>query len=254
MSEAPAKKEFTAERQRLRRLFNGKPKKSAGDITNAELLQAIVELRDEFAALPQNKMPKNRDAAPATGEPAIAAESDENYKAQDVRIEIAQMVRIIARAKNEIAAISQPATDDDRLNRASNELDAIVIATETATDDILKANEEIGTLVDAIAARYPNDSEITTNAEQVAEHLIRIFEACGFQDITGQRITKVVNTLQFIQDRILAMIGIWGVEAFEDLPVSNPSKGEQDDERTLLNGPQLENEGITQEEINALFS
>ena len=52
----------------------------------------------------------------------------------------------------------------------------------------------------------------------------------------------------------LAMISIWGVDAFTDLPVALPSEdGATDDEKSLLNGPQLDNEGITQSEIDALF-
>ena len=44
-------------------------------------------------------------------------------------------------------------------------------------------------------------------------------EACSFQDITGQRVNKVVKTIRYIQDWIVAMIGIWDKEALIDLPV-----------------------------------
>ena len=42
--------------------------------------------------------------------------------------------------------------------------------------------------------------------------LLSGYTACSFQDITGQRTEKVVNVLRFIEQRINAMIEIWGVE------------------------------------------
>ena len=47
------------------------------------------------------------------------------------------------------------------------------------------------------------------------------------------------------------MINIWGAEAFMDLPVASDPSASGDD--SLMNGPQLQNQGITQDEINALF-
>jgi chemotaxis protein CheZ len=39
-----------------------------------------------------------------------------------------------------------------------------------------------------------------------------VYTACSFQDITGQRTEKVVKVWRFIEQRINAMIEIWGVE------------------------------------------
>ncbi len=85
----------------------------------------------------------------------------------------------------------------------------------------------------------------------MANEIIKIFEACNFQDSTGQRINKVVKTIHFIEEKILAMINIWGAEAFMYLPVASDPSASGDD--SLMNGPQLQNQGITQDEINALF-
>ncbi len=38
----------------------------------------------------------------------------------------------------------------------------------------------------------------------------RIYEACSFQDITGQRITKVVATLKTIERKVAHIIGTFG--------------------------------------------
>jgi len=78
-----------------------------------------------------------------------------------------------------------------------------------------------------------------------------IFEHSNFQDITGQRITKVVNTLKFVEERVDKMIDIWGREAFMEL--IDDDGGAVDEDGRLLNGPQQEGAGISQDEIDKLF-
>ncbi|MCH7795610.1 MAG: protein phosphatase CheZ [Proteobacteria bacterium] len=232
------RKEFSAERQlKIRRLGR------ENGVGNAELLHAIQELREEVAGLRQAQISQT-------------VELDEDHPAftesLEVRVEIAQMVRMIGRAKLEIASIKHPmAENDDRMKLAASELDAIVLATEASTQDILAASERMETLVRTITGLHPNDEEMTTLGDQMANEIIKTFEACSFQDITGQRINKVIKTIRFIEEKILAMINIWGAEAFIDLPVASDPSASGDD--SLMNGPQLQNQGITQDEINALF-
>jgi chemotaxis protein CheZ len=232
------RKEFSAERQLRIRQLGGE-----NGVGNAELLHAIQELREEVVELRQAQISQ---AAQLEGDHPVFAESLE------VRVEIAQMVRMIGRAKLEIASIKHPmAEEDDRMKLAAGELDAIVVATEASTQDILAASEQMETLVRTITGLQPDDAEMATLGDQMANEIIKIYEACNFQDITGQRINKVVKTIRFIEEKILAMIDIWGAEAFIDLPVASDPSASGDD--SLMNGPQLQNQGITQDEINALF-
>ncbi len=232
------RKEFSAERQlKIRRLGR------ENTVGNAELLHAIQELREEVVELRQAQISQ-----------AVELKEDHPVftESLEVRVEIAQMVRMIGRAKLEIASIKHPmAEEDDRMKLAAGELDAIVVATEASTQDILVASERMETLVRTITGLHPDDDEMATLGDQMANEIIKIFEACNFQDITGQRINKVVKTICFIEEKILAMINIWGAEAFIDLPVTVDPSANGDD--SLMNGPQLENQGITQDEINALF-
>ena len=240
MSFQQAIKEFSAERQiRVRRLGG------SDGVSNADLYLAIQDLRGEIAELRQQQAQTPRPADAAQAEPLAEEES------LAARIEIAQMVRMIGRAKIEIASIKHPRENDDRMQLAASELDAIVIATEASTEDVLGASEQIETYVRKITGLHPDDEEVATLGDQIANEIIKIFEACSFQDITGQRTNKVIKTIRFIEEKILALINIWGVDAFLDLPVHNqPAAGGDDG---LMNGPQLKNEGITQDEINALF-
>ncbi len=245
-------KEYSAERQIKMRRFN-----SGNSVTNLDVLEALNGLHDEIvsllAAQPEAPSAPAAPAAEAEAEAEAAAGDVPEFKESlDARIEIAQMVRLIGRAKLEIASIKHPmASEDDRMQAATNELDAIVLATETSTHDILTASEQIEHCIREISGLHPDDEAVTEQTDQVANEIINIFEACSFQDITGQRVTKVVKTLRFIEERILALINIWGIEAFADLPMpESPATGEHGE---VLSGPQLGNQGITQDEINALF-
>ncbi|MEH0071532.1 protein phosphatase CheZ [Pannonibacter sp. Pt2-lr] len=92
-------------------------------------------------------------------------------------------------------------------------------------------------------------------AQDIQEKVIQIFEACNFQDLTGQRITKVINTLRFIEERIIDMMNIWGgIESFNDLEVKMRAQAEGD--AALLNGPSLKTDSnvASQDDIDALFA
>jgi len=153
----------------------------------------------------------------------------------------------IKQTRGEITALHSKAVHDRDFNRASDELDAVVSDTESATETILGAAEAI----DEIAGKLGKDN--ASMEEEVAEiraQAIKIFEACNFQDITGQRISKVVNVLHFIEGRITSMLEIWG---------KAEGDGEYIDERTgddaLLNGPSLSDEVnvVSQDDIDSLF-
>lgn len=175
---------------------------------------------------------------------------------KDLRIELGQMIRVIAKAKRELSQIKHPGhgEDEDQITRASSELDEIVSATEAATNQILEATEGIEEHLlnlASIAMNLQND-EIVICGDRINQRVTTIIEACNFQDITGQRIAKVVRTMTFIEERVRAMIDIWGADAFSELPL--PKIVDEDDpEAHLLEGPQLSNQGITQDEIDDLF-
>ena len=210
-------------------------------VTNADLLRVLEEMRDGITV-------PNTNAPNATMETAQGGAEDEAVRAQ-----IGQMVMTIDKTKREIAAIKHPLSDDDPVVSASTQLDAIVDATEGATEDILDANEKIEDLVKRMVATDPDNGDLVGLGEEIGGHLVRMMEACSFQDITGQRVTKVVKTLSFIEERVAAIIGIWGPAAFESIPIDSSQPDEEKSDEQLLNGPQLENEGISQDDIDALF-
>ena len=78
-----------------------------------------------------------------------------------------------------------------------------------------------------------------------------MFEACAFQDITGQRITKILGALKFIEERINAMANLWGRKGLSEASV----RAEKDDRPAgeRLEGPALKGEGASQADIDKMF-
>ncbi len=162
------------------------------------------------------------------------------------------LARYIHRARAEIAALRPDDIRTSHIPAATDELDAVVGATEAATNAIMDACDGLT----AVTATLPADQ-----AAAVSEQVTKIFEACNFQDLTGQRITKVVRTLAHIEQRIEALIAAFG----EGATVSGPAPGASkppprtadrsaDPETDLLNGPAAPGEAIDQDEIDRLLA
>ena len=92
--------------------------------------------------------------------------------------------------------------------------------------------------------------EASAIAAEIGKQATEIMTACSFQDLTGQRISKVVNALRYIETRINAMIEIWGIDEAARVAATAPADNRPD--AHLLNGPQLEG-AADQSEIDSLF-
>ncbi len=165
--------------------------------------------------------------------------------ATDLRLyrELEGLTDYIRRARDEIAALYPEEIREEHLPKATDELDAIVKATEVATGTILEAAEAI----DAAAEKL--------GAGDVRDQVIRIFEACGFQDITGQRIKKVVTALGHIEARIIDLSRVFGDEVRKRRgDLDRFAKAEPSSDADLLHGPQLPGQGNNQDDIDALLA
>lgn len=253
MEHPPGKKLFTAEKQRMK--AHGTAYVATGATADSDaVLAAIAALQGEVRALDQYvRSQQGVGAAPEPSwEDALEA-SEGPLPAEDevklLRNEIRAMSLAIQQTKSEIAALRPHNSEDDRLMVVTQELDAIVTATEGATNTILEAAEKVDALAEQIEG-MGTDSASHQAASDIRDTVVNMFEACNFQDITGQRISKVVKTLQFIEERVNKMIEIWGAEGFSDV---GQNQEELDQDAALLNGPQLANQGVTQADIDKLF-
>jgi chemotaxis protein CheZ len=200
---------------------------------------------------PMDELPEPVSSNPTHSNRPGATEPDRD-DLELIRTQIEEMNEHIHKAKVQIASLRHPKAQDDRLVSAASELDAIVKDTEMATHTILESAEQIDDLTMTLKNSAPSDF-VADHVEQIAFIVTKIFEACNFQDITGQRINKVVSTLEFVEERVHNMISIWGEEAFSELPVPEVEEESRPEDADLLNGPQLEGEGISQDDIDKLF-
>ena len=160
--------------------------------------------------------------------------------------ELGDLVGEIGRAKAELLAMRPKTLSARDIPDATDELDAVVKATEDAAGRIMDAADTVGQLADDVDKKA---------AEKLRAVSTDLFEASSFQDITGQRITKVVGTLSHLEDRLSALAAAIGDEAIdEDEQEVFDEAGEVIDDDALLHGPQAEGEGNSQEEIDAILA
>ena len=149
----------------------------------------------------------------------------------------------IARAKREMAALQVPDIDAQQIPGATDELDAVLDHTAEATNEILDCCEALEKLATGLEA----EPAATVNAA-----VTRIYEACSFQDITGQRIGKVVAALKGIETRLSHISERFGGHTPPPPePVAGPPVTEG---RALANGPQLPGGGTSQADIDSLLA
>lgn len=130
------------------------------------------------------------------------------------------------------------------LTRVANELLAITDGTEQATQKILAAAEEIDQLANNLSAALKGKIEQGL-AQDIQDLVVRIFEACNFQDLNGQRVDKVMTTLKFIEDHITSVL-----DEIKTMSTLTSGDGAQ-----YLHGPRLEHDTghVSQLDIDAIF-
>lgn len=176
---------------------------------------------------------------------AVALQAEE----EAVRTEVAAMVRIVGQVRQEIATIA-PIDDRDEVADATAELDAVVQATEEATNRILAAVENAEENLKVLEGRVEDEADRVL-LDKIGGEMVEILEASTFQDLTGQRIRKVVGTLDQVRLRVLNLVNILGASSLVGLSVDVAD--EEDEEAGLLEGPQMDGAGLSQDEIDKLF-
>jgi len=204
-----------------------------------DILAELKAVRAEIARLGKTDM----RAEPAMQIPAA--------EARKLKIELDVIGEAIKQTKEEIVTLQDRGFDDSRITRVASELEAVVAGTEQATNQILKSAEYIDEAARNLSALLKNNYEKDL-VHDVQDRVTEIFEACNFQDLTGQRISKVVATLNMVEDHLARMTEIWSVIERFNAEAVQPAP---EDCGTSLSGPKLEGDAghASQEEIDKLF-
>jgi chemotaxis regulatin CheY-phosphate phosphatase CheZ len=162
--------------------------------------------------------------------------------AERMHLDLVDMANAISRTKTEIAAIKPAEDREGKIGIATDELDAIVGTTEKATSEILAAVERIQEIAWTLREQGTDPAVCDVLDKQASE----AYTACSLQDLTGQRIRRIVNVMRFLEARIDALIDI--------LRISEHDAPEAESDGLLLNGPARPGEGLGQSEIDDLIA
>jgi len=171
---------------------------SANTKVDPDLSARLDELRDTYG-----DTVKVEDVADVVGSLMSTMKGDISSADMELYSELESLATYIHSAKAEIAQLRPDDVKDKYLSSASDELDAIVEATADATNNIMDATEMVEAVMEEVGGE---------TSEKLMDATTKIYEACTFQDITGQRITKVVTALQHIEEKIDALVDAFGSE------------------------------------------
>ena len=235
------------------------PSADDGDVgpMHREIMTELRAIRAQMASIRNGAVPETAGAS-LTREAAEADALIETYRAQieqceKLKVELDLIHDAISRTKREIAVLHGKSFSGEEMAKVNGELGAVVGGTEEATQQILEAAESIDQAATALTkVNSPDQQKLLS--EEIQERVVSIFEACNFQDLTGQRIKKVMTTMKFIENHITVMMDIWGgVDAIKAHAPPIVDTREGDDK--LLNGPKLDGDvgHASQDDIDALF-
>ena len=257
MSPPPQKPVFSAE------LHLGRANGHSHSVAKANGAAAAPAAIDDLKAEIKRLAEKIDKLAPADGNVAVVRSmqsgemipvtAGDQAALEKVRHEVEAIAARITLTKQEIASLKHPLAKDDKLSSASMELSAVVKSTEEATQAIMQVAEHLDEIAREVTSLV-SDSYVVQRLNEMSESITKLYEACSFQDLTGQRITKVVKTIDFIEDRIETMQVIWGRKDIETMPLPDDDLHKKD-AGLVLHGPTDAAGGaISQDEVDKLFS
>src|SRR5665213_351319 len=215
------------------------PRDGEGALRHREFMTELQAVRDMIA--PRAEM--DRDS--------LERARAQIAEASAYKHELGLIYAAVERTRDEMSRFDEAAEGGEHFARASRELAAIAGGTERATQSILQAAEEIDQTAHMLSAALKSAHDQGL-AHDIADRVVQIFEACNFHDLTGQRVSHVMETLTFVEEHVARLLAIWHrVEQFT--PVV--SGVEADGDQHFLNGPKLpEDRGhSSQGDIDTIF-
>ncbi len=171
---------------------------------------------------------------------ALAQVDTGTERHQKLHADLTLLADYIQSTRSELVKTSGIDASRSFIPSTTDELDVVISETLRATAIIMDACESI----EKVAQTADNPVHIV-----LVKAVTSVYEACSFQDITGQRITKVIKTLKDIEKKVAESLASLGQSAAA--PLSDPGVPQRD---ALLNGPQLKGPAMSQDEIDKLLN
>jgi chemotaxis regulatin CheY-phosphate phosphatase CheZ len=206
-------------------------------VSAAESADRLKQIIDRL----HNEVTRLTDVAPSTQ--AV-------FQVAALKEELEGMAVLISETRAEVAGLLPAGVTHTRLTSASDELYAVVSATEQAAAEIMNGAEMIQEATEQLRVLPRSNPEFARKLQTLDGAVLDIFMACSFQDLTGQRIRKVVNALTYIEDRVLSLTKLW--QDVTDTAGKEAIPADRRVDSHLLNGPDLH--GLNQNDIDSLMS
>ena len=158
-----------------------------------------------------------------------------------VQEELENLLSNVSQTQDELVRLKPEKISGLWVGSVQAELDAVIKHTENAADDFLQAVEDL----QLIAASLPKKK-----ANQIQEVTTRMLEASTFQDISGQRLNNAKSEVREIDNCVAAVFAVLGHEVEAEAPKEAAVLSDED----LLNGPQQEGAGSSQDDVDALLA
>ena len=235
-----------------KRMFSAERYKHAQqdkDATLSDVMDAIRSLEATIGNKVSGPMENHGENGGAAGEEGAKT------PVEAIMAEIHAMNDHITLTKQEIAALKPADEANTTISTATEELSEVVKTTEEAANAILENAEQIDAIVAELRKKIPegDPDDLGPDFDKMEFISMNLLTACSFQDITGQRINKVVNSLNYIEERLQKMIEIWNIKhGTADLQGMTFAKDDGREGKDLLHGPQAE-KGLGQDDIDAMF-
>ena len=157
--------------------------------------------------------------------------------------ELDGLLRYLNLIRSEISAIGHPADEEHGLSRIGDQLNAIVNATADATNTIIESVEKNDII--ALKLRETIKDPVVLDAlDEIGKNSSGVYEACSFH------ISQVLKSITYVEERVNSLIDFWG---HDKLISTKVAAEERTEDKKLLNGPQLEGQGLSQDDIDLQF-
>jgi chemotaxis protein CheZ len=219
-----------------------------------ELMQRVADqltndLRETLTAAVEREISKTLSGALLEGEfyRRVNEDLQKGFK------EIYKEIKVAKTANGPIATTEDP---NELFSQASNQLDAILQTTESATVKIIDTIENLQTLSDTLAGivkSFEKGGVSKAERESLAEinnslsqDLMSIMTTLSFQDLTGQRIKIIIETIKKIEKIVLDVYMTTGlmIKARTEAPAGEADfshlQAKAKDQLSTLQGPQLD--------------
>ena len=192
----------------------------------------------------------NGAQAPQSDQSAVGENTPPPETGVAARHELSALRDLIARNTRTLMALLNDGKDR-RMARAAGELSVAVESMETATQKVLASVEAVDDCARVLVSALSDDYHHGL-AQDIQDHVVRVYEACNFQDLAGQRIGKVIATLVMVEEQLAVMIENCNSAA----DPARPDKTAGSKTGDLLHGPRLDGDGghASQRDIDLMFA